>query len=108
VDGCTGFLDDLARVSGSHHAGVRAAVGAGRAVCEGCKLGVDPCADHTLACKSGKKGGGWKTRRHNACQRLLLGLAKAAGLEAVMEAGVLGTRRPGHIKVFWFEGSGPF
>ena len=53
------------------------------AVWEGCKQGVDECADHTLACKSGKRGtlGGWKTRRHNAYQTLLLGLAKVAGLE---------------------------
>ena len=53
------------------------------AVCEGCKQGVDECADHTLACKSGKGGtlGGWKTRRHNACQTVLFGLAKAAGPE---------------------------
>jgi hypothetical protein len=26
------------------------------AVCEGCNQGLDECADHTLACKSGKVG----------------------------------------------------
>jgi hypothetical protein len=49
----------------------------------------------------------WKTRSRNACQSLLLGLAKAAGVEAVMETGEPGTRkRPEDIKVFWLEGSG--
>ncbi len=36
---------------------------------------------------------GWKVRRHNARQILLLELAKSAGLEAVMEVGKLGTRK---------------
>jgi hypothetical protein len=48
--------------------------------------------------------GGWKTRRHNACQTLLLELADSVGLP-VREAGECGTRkRPGEIKVLWFEG----
>ena len=124
--GCTGYVDDLAGWDATHSPGAlqkgdarhafRVAVtrtlglplARAGAVCEGCKQGVDEFADHALACKAGKGAtrGGWKTRRHNACQTLLLGLAKAAGLEVMREAGELGTRkRPGDIKVFWFEGN---